>query len=165
MRFIVLLLLLVGLMAAAGLWQQRWTHAARQQRDLLLGRTRLEPSPPPSARLVLGRPSRQAPFDVPLGLPPALPDALALRGVPGVESPAPPDPAWEYAPQPWEPVFEVEIRPGQVLSVLCSEFYGTSRPPVVRRVAEWNGLTNPDQLRAGQRIELPGRAWVLAEAP
>jgi hypothetical protein len=166
MRFLLTLLLMVGLMAAAGLWQERWTQAARQQRDVLLGRA----APPPSAavaRLVLGRPSGRAPFDVPVGPPavaPRQPGSGPAYSAPLEPSPAQPEEG-RYAAQPWEPVFELEVRPGKVLSVLCQEFYGTSRPAVVQRVAEWNRLASPDQLKVGQRLELPARAWVLGELP
>ncbi len=162
MRFVLLLLLLVGAMAAAGLWQERWTRAARAHRDQLLGRAPAADSEPRRTRLIVGRPSGRPAFDVPFGPPPPLPSPPADDRV---TAPAATPPAVDYAPAPWEPVFEVEVRPGKVLSVLCQEFYGTARPSVVQRVAEWNGLKSPDQLRAGQRIELPARAWILGETP
>lgn len=165
MRFLLLLLLLVGAMAAAGLWQERWTRAARAHRDRLLGRAAVADPGPRRARLVLGRPSGNPPHDVPWGPPRPLPTPPADDRVEAGSAPAARSGSGEYAPAPWEPVFEVEVRPGKVLSVLCQEFYGTARPSVVQRVAEWNGLKSPDQLRVGQRIELPARAWILGEAP
>lgn len=167
MRFVLALLLLIALMAAAGLWQERWTDEARHKRDVLFGRASSSEDGAPGPRLVLGRPSGREPFDVPVGPPREAPPRPSPSTVapPPVSQDTSTAPLAAYEPAPWEPVFELEVQPGKVLSVLCEEFYGTSRPPVVQRVAEWNQLASPDQLKVGQRIELPAKAWVLGEGP
>lgn len=58
---------------------------------------------------------------------------------------------------PWTPVFEVTVRPGQVLSRICEDFYGTGRPPLPALVARYNGLADEHSLRAGQNLQLPPR--------
>ncbi len=166
MRFLLPLLLLVGLMAAASAWQGHWTDGMRRQRDVLLGRAApVQVSTP--TRVVIGRPSGQAPFDVPWERPSQAPPPAASPASPGAHEPPRASGTEQVPPAsaPWEPVFEIEVRPGKVLSVLCQEFYGTSRPVVVQRVAEWNRLASPDHLKAGQLLELPARAWILDGVP
>ena len=63
----------------------------------------------------------------------------------------------ESAPPPAP--LTVTVHPGSTLSKLCQEYYvEVGRPPlskVVDAVALWNGLANPNDLRAGQVLELP----------
>jgi len=44
---------------------------------------------------------------------------------------------------------------GAVLSRICQDYYGSGRPPIPQRVAEYNGLASPDDLREGQVLRLP----------
>jgi len=63
------------------------------------------------------------------------------------------------APPPLPTPFKMTVRPGSTLSKICQDFYvEVGRPPlskVVAAVALWNGLSSPDELRAGQSLDLP----------
>ncbi|MEO0649157.1 MAG: LysM domain-containing protein [Planctomycetota bacterium] len=56
------------------------------------------------------------------------------------------------------PDFEHTVRNGQTLSEICAGHYGTAAPGLVQALATYNGLRNPDELRAGVPIALPDRA-------
>lgn len=98
-------------------------------------------------RITVGRPSGAAPVEI-------WSPAQDRR-------PAPPEPAVEVAPPPGAapppPEHEYTVPEGRVLSKICEQFYRTGRPPVPQRLAEYNGLGSPDDLRAGQVLKLP--AW------
>ncbi|MCB9915766.1 MAG: LysM peptidoglycan-binding domain-containing protein [Planctomycetes bacterium] len=105
-------------------------------------------------RLTVGRPSGAPPLELGDGwwteeaaeeLPP---EATPLAEEDAVDPVAP-----HAAPQPR--VFVYTVRAGDVLSRLCEERYGTGRPPVPQRVAEYNGLSSPDAVRAGTELRLP----------
>jgi len=67
------------------------------------------------------------------------------------------------APRPGgEPAeFVYSVKSGDVLSVICSDYYGSRRGPfanlaqLVDAVAAYNDLASPDALRAGKTIRLP----------
>jgi nucleoid-associated protein YgaU len=95
--------------------------------------------PPGWGSVVLGAPSG--------ALPPA--------AEPRAPAPAPnPAPAPE-APPPQARSFELTVSPGQSLSTICKEHYGTASVALVGALARFNGLASPDALRAGQKLELP----------
>ena len=51
--------------------------------------------------------------------------------------------------------FVMEVRSGQTLSGIAAAIYGTAPAELVRRLAAYNGMEDPDELRAGQRLLLP----------
>ncbi len=54
-------------------------------------------------------------------------------------------------------MYELTITGGDVLSRICENFYGTGRPPLPQRVADYNGLKDEHSLRAGHKLRLPPR--------
>jgi hypothetical protein len=159
-------LLLLGLFALAGLLHGAWTQGVREERERLYAEReapdgRFETAG--RARLFIGRPSGSPPLEVePAPVePPASPPHLSA----GV-SPRATVPQGEEAPPDWRPpVYEMTVQGGQVLSVICQEFYGTSRPPLPDLVAAYNGLPDADSVRAGQRLLLPPREELRASDP
>jgi len=72
---------------------------------------------------------------------------------------ATPTPVASVAPTaheaPVAPDSELSVAPGQSLSLICKEHYGTASVALVEALARFNGLKNPDALRAGQKLRLP----------
>jgi nucleoid-associated protein YgaU len=99
------------------------------------------PLPPGWGSVVLGAPSGALP-------PAAEPQAPAPAPAP-VPAPVP------EAPPPEARSFELVVSPGQSLSTICKEHYGTASTALVEALARFNGLKSPDALRAGQKLELP----------
>lgn len=138
------LALLLVLFALASLWHSRrraelraeglrsWEPAA----DVTLAS---EPGADPGwSHLLVGRPSGAAPLD-PIEEPTLLPTAPAANMA-----------------QPDAPGLATHVvARGESLSVICQRHYGTARPSVVRALARSNGLEDPNDLRAGHRLELP----------
>jgi nucleoid-associated protein YgaU len=91
--------------------------------------------PPGWGSVVLGAPSGAVP-------PIAEPPAPAPAPVPAPEPPA----ARE---------FELVVSPGQSLSTICKEHYGTASVALVEALARFNQLKSPDAVRAGQKLRLP----------
>jgi len=60
-------------------------------------------------------------------------------------------------------VFEMRVQPGQVLSRICALRYGTSNPELVRRLAEYNGLSDPDNVKVGALLRLPPAEDLLGD--
>lgn len=145
MRTLLGLLILGGLFLMAATWQRNQTKELRAERSRLYG----IPEDPSSERpdwdtLVLGRPSGAQP----------IPSAEQL------------DPVWENwtdpdddtqgdAGPPVSQEYSYEVQPGDVLSRICSQHYGTSRASLVLAVAHYNGLDSPDAIRAGKILLLP----------
>lgn len=159
MRALLGLLLLLLAFAAAALWQGGRLERLRARAGPPRGTTSEVPDDG-RVHLVLGRPSGAPPLlatsgagDEDQGLdPPLVTTGRSGKKISPERAGRPPDaPAAVTSPQ----VFELRVRPGQTLSVICEEFYGTSRGGIVDRVAHWNGLTSPDRLRAGSVLELP----------
>jgi nucleoid-associated protein YgaU len=95
------------------------------------------PLPPGWGSVVLGAPSD------------ALPPAAA---------PQPAQPAPAPVPQPEPPAareFELSVSPGQTLSTICREHYGTASAALVAALARFNGMASADALQAGQKLKLP----------
>jgi hypothetical protein len=163
MRILLGWLLLLTAFGCAWFVQQRWSEDLRRERAW---RARARPeisrpnlAPTGRARLELGRPSGAEALDVPLRrhrpkeLPPEGPGRL-----PALTTAAELAATWPEgeAPPSWSPpVYELRIPAGAVLSQICQDFYGTGRPPIPQRVAEYNGLKSADHLRAGERLRLP----------
>ncbi|MEZ5980661.1 MAG: hypothetical protein R3F34_20970 [Planctomycetota bacterium] len=62
------------------------------------------------------------------------------------------------APPPVARDFELVVEPNITLGEICSVYYGTARPKVVKAVATYNGLDDPNKLRAGRTLLLPDRS-------
>jgi len=78
-------------------------------------------------------------------LPPAAQPPIAA---PAVAAPAP-------APEPSAPESELVVLPGQSLSLICKEHYGTASVALVEALARFNQLENASSVRAGQKLRLP----------
>ena len=90
--------------------------------------------------------------------------ALEAQPVRGAANPprdvhesAPDERDTEQPPDPGE--FTYQVQPGDSLSGICDRFYknrrGVKLSELVRRVAERNGLTSADAIRAGSPLVLP----------
>jgi nucleoid-associated protein YgaU len=76
---------------------------------------------------------------------------------PRVPAPAPaPQPAPPPLPEPQAArEFELTVSPGQTLSAICKEHYGTASVALVESLARFNQLASADAVRAGQKLRLP----------
>ena len=152
MRTLLGWLFLFGLAALAGLGTARWRAEARARGEAVT-QVSGEERPGIPARVLIGAPSGAAPIQHEGPIPLGARQRAYEEELREVElAPAPPTTA---APAP----VMLTVRPGSTLSGLCQEFYSdTERPPltqVVEAVARWNGLASPNDLRAGQVLELP----------
>lgn len=158
MRTIVGLLLLLGLCAGAWQWQTRWSDGVRAERETLRNTpSGLREREESWGEVVIGRPSGAPPADIEIPLdvdvePPEsdLPFLFEDEEEDIPRNVPPPPPVREQD-------FDYVVPGGRVLSKICEEFYGSGRPPIPERVAEYNGMPSPDALREGQTIKLP--AW------
>jgi len=113
---------------------------------------------------------RAGPESVPREPVPALPPgwgSVVLGAPSGAQPPAqlqPPAPAPAPAPEPQAPTapeppaareFELTVSPGQTLSKICKEHYGTASVALVEALARFNQLASADAVRAGQKLRLP----------
>ena len=150
MRVLLGWLLLFGLAALAGLGTAYWRAHARERGDSAT-RVQGEEAFGVPARILIGKHSGA---DQVRTEGTSAPDATLFVGEESEplvnEVPAPP---------PLPTPFKMTVRPGSTLSKICQDFYvEAGRPPltaVVEAVALWNGLSSPDDLRAGQSLELP----------
>ena len=58
---------------------------------------------------------------------------------------------------------ELVIAPGDSLSRICEQHYGTSRQSVVEALARYNGLGSPNRIRTGAILLLPDFDRLLIE--
>ena len=142
MRTLLGWLILFGLAALMGLGTARWRAEARARGESLT-QVREDEMPGVPARVLIGQHSGAAPLRTEEVVRPNARPAVHEEPVP-VPTPAP---------------LKVTVRPGSTLSKLCQDYYvEVGRPPlseVVNAVAMWNGLASPNDLRAGQVLELP----------
>ena len=75
--------------------------------------------------------------------PPSLPDAAAPVG---------------DQPASTEVIFH-DVRPGESLSAICGRHYGD--PSLAAVLARYNGIVDPDVLRAGHRLRVPAAAAIV----
>ena len=165
MRVLLGWLLLVGLFGLAGFVQHRFSSDARLERARLIAERRagsgaFETSG--QARLLIGRLSGAEPIERPAPPPGAAqgsnsgPTAGRDGGHPADGSP----------PADWTPpVYELTVQRGQVLSRICEDFYGSGKAPIPQLVATYNGLEDPDSVRAGQTLQLPPLDVLRASRP
>ena len=57
--------------------------------------------------------------------------------------------------------WELEVRPGDVLSSIVRQHYGRVSPDLEQKLAEYNGLKSPDKLKVGQILFLPTEEHLL----
>lgn len=147
MRTAILLLLLACAFGGAALWQER--HVARLEREraeALHAAGGAAPLPleqrlaPGEGVVIVGRPSGAEPVEV---LPPQPVGAVAQ----GED--------WERAASERLGDFELEVRPGQTLSQIAHAHYRSHAPELLRALAAYNGLADPDRVQAGQKLRLP----------
>jgi nucleoid-associated protein YgaU len=150
MRGLILLLLLAGAFGLAAWWQDRHLSELQAQRrqaeaeaDGIVRRGDTGTLGPGEAVLIVGRPSGatprprpQAPSQESPGVRPAAPDQPPVAEI-------------ELGD------FSLEVQSGQTLSGIAYLRYGRSGPGIVRALAAYNGLADPDELRAGQVLRLP----------
>ena len=155
------MLLLLCLCALAGLVQIRWRKGVKAERqELRATPTTLEEREQGWARITIGEPSGAEPVQIELWYPEPEegPDAE-----PGAGPPSPPGTP-EGPPPGYRPAdFVYTVPRGRVLSKICEDFYGTSRPPISQRVAEYNGMSSPDELKENQVLHLPAWEVLFAE--
>lgn len=145
-----MLLLLASGFGLAALWQSRHLgelHAQQQAAwevsDGVVAETKSGKIREGWATVVIGAPSGVDPLepaaqDVEAAAPPA--DELVDNGT--YESPLLGD-------------FEMVVQPGQTLSGIAHAHYGTAPTALVEALAKYNGLANPDALKAGAPVLLP----------
>jgi len=83
--------------------------------------------------------------------------AIAPAAAPEAAAPVPaPTPAPLPEAKPLEArEFELTVSPGQSLSTICKEHYGTASVALVEALARFNGMKSADALRSGQQLKLP----------
>jgi nucleoid-associated protein YgaU len=139
MRALLLLLVLAGAFALAAVWQRNHVAELRAARD--------------------AAEAASAPAPDPLAPELAAGEAVLIVGRPSGAEPRPTEPAPQKPrPSASEPTlsdFSQEVQSGQTLSGIAHVHYGQSGPALVRALAHYNGLSDPDQLRAGQTLRLP----------
>jgi nucleoid-associated protein YgaU len=143
MRLVLILCTLACAFALAAMWQEQKLAELRHERELA---SRV------AAGIVVETPSGALPAG----------KGVVIIGRPSGADPIPVPPAAEESPQPVQDEseladFVMEVRSGQTLSGIAHAFYHTAPSGLVRRLAEYNGLEDPNQLRAGQRLALPPR--------
>jgi nucleoid-associated protein YgaU len=150
MRLVLILCTLACAFALAAMWQEQKLAELRRERQLasrvsagVLVETPSGALPAGKGVVIIGRPSGAEPLE----MSPAeqAPEQAGSGADPRAE------PGAELAD------FVMEVRAGQTLSGIAHAVYGTAPSGLVRRLAEYNGLEDPDMLRAGQRLCLPPR--------
>ena len=143
MKGLLVLLTLACAFGLAALWQkeklrelQAARHEAAQVADGVLAPTPSGALPEGKGVIIVGRPSGADPVLVP-------------------EPQLVPEPEVNPEPESNPVDFELEVRPGHTLSGIAEKVYGSAAQNLIQRLAEYNDLTHPDDLSAGQTIYLP----------
>jgi nucleoid-associated protein YgaU len=173
MRSVVLLLLLAIAFGAAAAWQSRKVEALHAQRERAAAIRDGELADTPSgevragwAVVTVGRPSgksRPPPVEPEGGLESEpqteLAGELDENGVAPADldlsQPTPDEGAATQGQESWTQDYELIVEPGQSLSKIAAAHYGSGPAPLVEALARYNGMSDPDQLAAGQRLRLP----------
>ena len=157
MRALIGLVVLGTLFVMAASWQSRMTSELRKDRsrrynvadDSATGQEGW-------SRLILGRPSGVDPLLIPEPQGPAASFSPQL---------APPSAAPEPAPAPrFRPDRVHRVQANEVLGKICQEHYEV-RPlaAVVDRIAKYNDLDSPNDIREGQELRLPDPDFLFRE--
>lgn len=164
MRSLVLILALAIAFGAAAAWQSRKVEALKAERAraeaIANGELAQTPSgeiPAGWAVVTVGRPSGRSSVGADL-----LPD--------GGESKAAADEPFEFDPsvapddsapaaslpiEDGQRIWELNVAEGQSLSSIAAAHYGSAPAELLEALARYNALASPDELRIGQRLELP----------
>ena len=149
MRLLLGLLILGGLFLVAANWQENLRSSVLKTRRLERG----IPSHVDTtvngqdgwATLVLGAPSGAKSIRPKNAAPP---ESIIQGPTPEPVTPQP-------LPPTIQPDQERTIAPGDSLSRICEQHYGTSRPRLVQALALYNSLSSPNQIRVGATLLLP----------
>jgi nucleoid-associated protein YgaU len=149
MRLLLGLLILGGLFLVAANWQENLRSSVLKTRRLERG----IPSHVDTTvngqdgwtTLVLGAPSGAKSIRPKNAAPP---ESIIQGPTPEPVTPQP-------LPPTIQPDQERTIAPGDSLSRICEQHYGTSRPRLVQALALYNSLSSPNQIRVGATLLLP----------
>ena len=152
MRAALLLLCFAAAFGLAGLWQSQRLKRLERERELAfrvqegeLGRTPSGLLAAGAGVVVIGRTSGAEPVAPPID-----------SGDHGAQAP---QPDAQVTPTPLQPSppsdFELAVQPGQTLSSIVREYYGSAAPELIHSFARYNGLSNENVLSAGQKLKLP----------
>lgn len=159
MRALLLALALAGLFGAALWWQERHWAGIRAEQSAIAARQDALVADTPSgalaaghAVLIVGNPSGAQ----------ALPRTAAARPAPpprrsaqtGTQPPVERDPDLPVRGEPLSE-FRLEVQTGQTLSGIAHLHYGEHGRELLRALAEHNGFSDPNALRAGAELRLP----------
>lgn len=156
MRTLLLVLSLACCFGLAAIWQQQRTGRLREERELAgriaSGDAAMTPSGvlrAGEAVVVIGGPAGQARADK---------GSTHVDGGQGVvhagEKAAPSPPVTPIIDPPLAD-FVVEVAAGQSLSKIAHAHYGHAPVDLVDKLAHYNGLSDPNALRAGMQLKLP----------
>ncbi len=164
MRSLVLILALAIAFGAAAAWQSRKVEALKSERaraeaiaNGLLAQTPSGEIPAGWAVVTIGRPSGQAVE------PESSVEVADFQHEPRIAELSDQDEGASLdAPQPpaipvedGRRVWELNVAEGQSLSSIAAAHYGSAAKELVDALARHNALASPDELRVGQRLELP----------
>lgn len=160
MRTLILLLVLASGFGLAALWQSWHVDELRAQQRRAWELADGEFAETESGRLeegwaavVVGTPSGAEPVPLETESEPALEAALLELELED-----------QLAPPTEAPVlgdFEMEVQPGQTLSGIAHAHYGTAPTALVQALADYNGIGDPNALRAGAWVLLPERERLI----
>ena len=149
MRLLLGLLILGGLFLVAANWQENLRSSVLKTRRLERGiPSHVDPTVNGEdgwTTLVLGAPSGAKSIRPKNAAPP---ESIIQGPTPEPVTPQP-------LPPTIQPDQERTIAPGDSLSRICEQHYGTSRPRLVQALARYNGLSSPNQIRVGATLLLP----------
>jgi len=133
----------------------------RRSGDLLSEGAEAPPEEAGWGHVILGAPSGAKPIKrLEAAQPVPAPVDLAIDSPPVREDepqvgPAPVQPRWPAD-------LELVVRPGQSLSKIAAAEYGRATDELVHLLAAYNGLADPNKLRAGQALRVPVKEKLLA---
>ena len=165
-RALILLLLLACAFGGAALWQQLRTQRLREERALAAqvaaGKLAMTPSGvlgTDEGVVVVGRPALSTATGLQAGIgipgpaaptpaPPSAPPSIApgAPGSPGPSKPAAPPPLGDFV---------MEVGAGQSLSQIAHDHYGHAPVELVTKLAQYNGMSDANALKAGMKLKLP----------
>lgn len=153
MRTLLLVLALACCFGVAAIWQQSHIRKLHEERVLAAeqgaGRTTATASgllDEDQAVIWIGSPAGVAPNPAAPNPPRTEAGSAADNAPPAPAPPAPPAPVAD---------FELEVAAGQSLSKIAHAHYGRAPVELVTKLAQYNGMRDPNALRAGMRLKLP----------
>ena len=157
MRLLLGLLILGGLFLVAANWQENLRSSVLKTRRLERGiPSHVDPTVNGQdgwTTLVLGAPSGAKSIRPKNAAPP---ESIIQGPTPEPVTPQP-------LPPTIQPDQERTIAPGDSLSRICEQHYGTSRPRLVQALARYNDLSSPNQIRVGATLLLPDLDLLLVD--